>query len=106
MPVMAGSILISRRSIRASMIVVDALKGYAFGRSSSIIWNVNKSPGAKLIIEMQPNTVRTAKALQDKINARTARVGVVGLGYVGLPLAMEFARAGFEVTGIDILESK
>src|ERR1700730_16266747 len=88
------------------MILVDALKGYSFGRFSSIIWNVIKSPGAKLIIEMQPNTVRTAQALQDKINARTARVGVVGLGYVGLPLAMEFARAGFEVTGIDILESK
>jgi UDP-N-acetyl-D-glucosamine dehydrogenase len=55
---------------------------------------------------MEQTTVRTAEALQDKINARTARVGVVGLGYVGLPLAMEFARAGFEVTGIDVLESK
>jgi len=55
---------------------------------------------------MQQTTVRAAEALQEKINARTARVGVVGLGYVGLPLAMEFARAGFEVTGIDILESK
>jgi len=37
---------------------------------------------------------------------RTARVGIVGLGYVGLPLAMEFARAGFQVTGIDIQASK
>jgi UDP-N-acetyl-D-glucosamine dehydrogenase len=44
--------------------------------------------------------------LRRKIEARQARVGVVGLGYVGLPLAMEFAHAGFCVTGIDIDESK
>src|SRR5436305_10697205 len=45
-------------------------------------------------------------ALIKKIEARTARVGVVGLGYVGLPLANEFAKAGFCVTGIDLDESK
>lgn len=48
----------------------------------------------------------TATLLADKIKARTARVGVVGLGYVGLPLAVEFAKAGFHVTGIDINEEK
>ena len=37
---------------------------------------------------------------------RTARVGVVGLGYVGLPLAVEFARAGFVTTGIDLDQRK
>jgi UDP-N-acetyl-D-glucosamine dehydrogenase len=47
-----------------------------------------------------------ARALQEKIAGRTARVGIVGLGYVGLPLAVEFARAGFPVTGIDIREDK
>jgi UDP-N-acetyl-D-glucosamine dehydrogenase len=36
------------------------------------------------------------------ISQRTARIGVIGLGYVGLPLAVEWARAGFLVTGIDI----
>jgi UDP-N-acetyl-D-glucosamine dehydrogenase len=46
------------------------------------------------------------KALEDKIRNRTARVGIVGLGYVGLPLAVEFAKAGYEVTGIDLSESK
>jgi UDP-N-acetyl-D-glucosamine dehydrogenase len=51
-------------------------------------------------------TDATAKALAEKIRSRTARVGVVGLGYVGLPLAVEFAKAGFPVTGIDISESK
>jgi UDP-N-acetyl-D-glucosamine dehydrogenase len=44
--------------------------------------------------------------LVEKIQAKTARVGVVGLGYVGLPLAVEFAKAGFAVTGIDVQESK
>jgi UDP-N-acetyl-D-glucosamine dehydrogenase len=47
-----------------------------------------------------------AETLAGKIAARTARVGIVGLGYVGLPLAVEFAKAGFSVTGIDLVESK
>ena len=37
-----------------------------------------------------------------KLNDRTACIGVVGLGYVGLPLALEFARAGFRVIGYDV----
>ena len=41
-------------------------------------------------------------ALKNKITSRDARIGVIGLGYVGLPLAMEFTRSGFNVTGIDI----
>jgi len=48
----------------------------------------------------------TAQMLKEKIQARTARVGIVGLGYVGLPLAVEFAKAGFHVTGIDLSEEK
>jgi len=44
--------------------------------------------------------------LLEKLRLRTARVGVVGLGYVGLPLAVEFAEAGFHVTGLDIDERK
>ena len=41
-----------------------------------------------------------------KIETRQAHAGVVGLGYVGLPLAVELAHAGFRVTGIDVLASK
>ena len=48
----------------------------------------------------------TAAILEEKIRSRTARVGIVGLGYVGLPLAVEFANAGFSVTGIDLSEQK
>jgi UDP-N-acetyl-D-glucosamine dehydrogenase len=47
-----------------------------------------------------------ANTLRQKIEARTARVGIVGLGYVGLPLACEFAKNGFRVTGIDVSEEK
>ncbi|MHB1265160.1 MAG: nucleotide sugar dehydrogenase [Gemmatimonadaceae bacterium] len=39
-----------------------------------------------------------------RIEARTARVGVIGLGYVGLPLAVETARSGYPVLGFDISE--
>lgn len=47
-----------------------------------------------------------SSTLEAKITARTAKAGVVGLGYVGLPLAMAFGRAGFSVTGFDIDPSK
>jgi len=52
----------------------------------------------------QPSTA--AADLKERIANRTARVGVLGLGYVGLPLAVEFAHAGFEVIGIDVQQSK
>jgi len=42
--------------------------------------------------------------LLQRINDRTAVVGVIGLGYVGLPLAVEFAKAGFHVIGYDVSE--
>ncbi len=44
--------------------------------------------------------------LVEKIRTREAKVGVVGLGYVGLPLGMAFAEAGFPVTGLDIDKRK
>jgi len=47
-----------------------------------------------------------AATLLEKIQSRRARTGVVGLGYVGLPLAVELARAGFHTTGIDLDERK
>lgn len=47
-----------------------------------------------------------AAALIERCSARTARVGVIGLGYVGLPLALRFSEAGFRVIGFDIDEAK
>jgi len=44
---------------------------------------------------------RTFETLKTKVMRKKSRMGVIGLGYVGLPLAVEFAKAGFHVTGID-----
>jgi UDP-N-acetyl-D-glucosamine dehydrogenase len=48
----------------------------------------------------------SAETLAHRIRTRAARLGIVGMGYVGLPLAVEFAKAGFTVTGIDLSDSK
>jgi len=44
--------------------------------------------------------------LLDRIRNNQARIGVIGLGYVGLPLAVEFAKAGLDVTGFDVDRKK
>ena len=44
--------------------------------------------------------------LLQRIADKRARIGVIGLGYVGLPLAVEFARAGFPVIGYDVDATK
>ena len=44
----------------------------------------------------------TSLDLEERIRTRTARIGIIGLGYVGLPEALEFAKTGFRVTGFDI----
>ena len=46
------------------------------------------------------------KELLGKIKDKTLKVGVIGLGYVGLPLAVEFANTGFDVIGFDVQEEK
>lgn len=48
----------------------------------------------------------TARELLDKIETKKATIGVVGLGYVGLPLAVEKAKAGFKVIGFDVQQSR
>lgn len=55
---------------------------------------------------MRPALVTMQELLTEKIRARTAKAGVIGLGYVGLPLAVEFANAGFSVTGVDVQSSR
>ena len=46
------------------------------------------------------------KMIKEKLLSKTATLGVVGLGYVGLPLAVEKAKAGFKTIGFDIQKSK
>lgn len=48
----------------------------------------------------------TKSILINKLENRTARIGVIGIGYVGLPLAVTFAEAGFTVVGVDPLADK
>src|SRR5213594_4142894 len=56
-----------------------------------------------------PRSARRSPAgerLVRRIERRSARLGVIGLGYVGLPLAVEFGHAGFHVVGLDIDEKR
>ncbi|MEK7280390.1 MAG: NAD(P)-binding domain-containing protein, partial [Nitrospirota bacterium] len=45
-------------------------------------------------------------SLIEKINSKKARIGIIGIGYVGLPLAVEFAKSGYNVVGIDLNQEK
>ena len=63
------------------------------------------SLSSEILVEPREQ-VSALETLRDRILKKTAKIGVVGLGYVGLPLAVEFARAGFEVIGIDVQQSK
>ena len=57
-------------------------------------------------MDMEPSTAiienETARKLLDKIDSRSARIAVVGVGYVGLPLAIHFVEDGFNVEGYDV----
>src|SRR5215208_6968290 len=50
--------------------------------------------------------ILSATAFDERVATRRAEVGIVGLGYAGLPLAMAFAEAGFDVTGVDLNEER
>lgn len=53
---------------------------------------------------MQSNTSKASVAedLMDRIRSRSAKVAIIGMGYVGLPLALRFAETGFKVLGVDV----
>ncbi len=51
-------------------------------------------------------TLSNISAFDDRIATREAKIGIVGLGYAGLPLAMAFAETGFNVTGVDLNEER
>src|SRR3954464_2389894 len=74
------------------------------------IWRVsraNRRPSiGRRYRDRPPRMTSPHATLVDRIRSRKARVGVIGLGYVGLPLVVEFARAGFDVTGFDVDAAK
>jgi UDP-N-acetyl-D-glucosamine dehydrogenase len=51
-------------------------------------------------------TLTSSATFEDLIGTRQAKIGIVGLGYAGLPLAIAYAEAGFAVTGIDLNEER
>lgn len=59
-----------------------------------------------LLDQAATSTSTYADRLRTRLSEKTARVGVLGLGYVGLPLAVEFAKAGFQVIGMDIHQAR
>src|SRR5579875_3208038 len=57
-------------------------------------------------ITKEASAAETVQQRLESLKKRTANVGIIGLGYVGLPLSLLFAEAGFTVTGFDIDEKK
>lgn len=57
-------------------------------------------------MQLKGDKRKMKKELLKKINEKSIRVGVVGLGYVGLPLAVEKAKAGFKTIGFDVQSEK
>src|SRR5215213_1372460 len=71
--------------------------GLRGARSGSEVTMIQESA---LRIECVDTTVQ--EQVRQRLRERTASVAVIGLGYVGLPLAVAFAEAGFPVSGVDV----
>src|ERR1043165_5997686 len=67
-----------------------------------------KSLALNTFEDFMPTTaaVRTPEQFLSKVQARTAKIGVVGLGYVGLPLVLLFSEQKFAITGFDVDQRK
>jgi len=61
---------------------------------------------APIIDVIEPISFRHRDTLLQRLRSRTARIGIVGMGYVGLPLALRFAEVGYPVLGFDIDNAK
>src|SRR5688572_13445682 len=81
-------------------------QGPSARRSHVTLADLLRSPLVVPSTSQRTTMTPVAAALLDAIRQRRVRAGVVGLGYVGLPLAVEFARAGIRTTGIDLNTEK
>jgi UDP-N-acetyl-D-glucosamine dehydrogenase len=77
--------------------------GGAWGKNR---WNKKENASMVKKNAVNPESGETAQALIRKLKTGKARVGVIGLGYVGLPLVDAFGRAGYSVAGIDVDPNK
>ena len=76
------------------------------GKASRAKAEVTRPVKTKIESEAPAGTGTVFESLKARIEKRSARIAVIGLGYVGLPLGVEFARSGFRVTGIDTEREK
>jgi UDP-N-acetyl-D-glucosamine dehydrogenase len=86
-------------------LLAAGLLGAAGGFSGSLLqdwWKAKEKAGMKRKGTSKTKGAKTAQALIRKFRSGKARVGVIGLGYVGLPLVDVFGRAGYKVVGIDV----
>src|SRR5689334_5072053 len=72
------------------------------GALAHAISRARKSRGGHVSLEVSSLTAN----LLDRIQTGSATIAVVGLGYVGLPVACSFASRGFEVIGLDVVDAK
>ena len=85
-----------------------------FGKTNRVhiilkLWNglrASLNANSITIVTMNITSVDSLAALKQKIESRDARARIVGMGYVGLPLALLFSDEGFRVTGFDIAPDK
>ena len=64
------------------------------------------TPGPPGAIEQRITGIRMNSELIDKLDRKTATIGIVGLGYVGLPLMLRYCEVGYKVVGFDIDQVK
>jgi UDP-N-acetyl-D-glucosamine dehydrogenase len=85
--------------------LLGSILGYggAWGKAR---WNKKENASMARKSDVKTKDGETAQALIRKLKTGKARIGVVGLGYVGLPLVDVFGRAGFSVVGIDVDANK
>ena len=66
----------------------------------------SKNPSTNSVKTKAQSTSLKAIVLLQKLKNKKARIGIIGLGYVGLPLVYEFFKSGFSVIGLDIDQTK
>src|SRR3954468_5332464 len=79
-----------------------AADGWSDAPSDLLELTADGFTGAPVHNDRRMMSSTAAATLLDRIRARRATVGVIGLGYVGLPLAVELARSGFVAAGFDV----